>query len=116
MTVYADVKWASRFPALWLLPEIARSRHAAVHGTNTELLAEIQRFTTDAVIADLSASLPELVFVDARPRKPLYGDIDFDFIAHFSADPRFAALWARYERIGGEPGVEIYRRRPDLIS
>jgi hypothetical protein len=115
MTVYADVKWASRFPALWLLPEIARSRHASVHGINTELLAEIQRFTTDAVIADLSASLPELVFVDARPRKPLYGDIDFDFIEHFSADPRFAALWARYERIGGEQGVEIYRRRPDLM-
>jgi len=115
MTVYAEVKWASRFPALWLLPEIARSRHAAVHDTHAERLAEIHRFTTDAVIADLSASLPELVFVDARPRKPWYGDLDFDFIAHFSADPRFAALWARYERIGGEQGFEIYRRRSDSV-
>ncbi|MGH6912619.1 MAG: hypothetical protein ACREH3_02805 [Geminicoccales bacterium] len=113
MTVYADVEWASRFPALWLLPGIARSRHAAARDADTELLAEIERFTTDAVIADLSASLPELVFVDVRPRKRWYGDIDFDFIAHFSADPRFAAVWARYERIGGEQGFEIYRRRSD---
>jgi hypothetical protein len=115
MTVYAGVEWASRFPALWLLPEIARSRHAAVHDADTEFLAEIHRFTTEAVIADLSASLPELVFVDARPRKPWYGDINFDFIAHFSADPRFATLWARYDRIGGEQGVEIYRRRSDSM-
>jgi hypothetical protein len=115
MTVYAEVEWASRFPALWLLPEIARSRLAAVHDTNTEFLAEIDRFTTDAVIADFTASLPELVFVDVRPRKPWYGDIDFDFIAHFSADLRFATLWARYERIGGEQGVEIYRRRSDSM-
>jgi hypothetical protein len=113
MTVYADVEWASRFPALWLLPGIVRARHAAGHDADTDLLAEIDRFTTDAVIADLSASLPELVFVDARPRKPWYGDIDFDFIAHFSTDPRFAALWARYERISREQGFEIYRRRSE---
>jgi hypothetical protein len=115
MTVYADVEWASRFPALWTLPAVARRRHEAGHDGDTELLAEIDRFTTDAVIADFSASLPELVFVDARPRKPWYRDIDFDFIAHFSADPRFAALWARYERIGGEQGFEIYRRRSDSM-
>jgi hypothetical protein len=79
-------------------------------------LAEIDRFITEAVIADLSASLPELVFVDARPKKPWYADIEFNYIAHFSADPRFAALWARYEQIAEVDGFEVYRLRSDEVS
>ncbi|MGH6885825.1 MAG: hypothetical protein ACREGK_07110, partial [Geminicoccales bacterium] len=115
MAVYAEVEWASRFPALWLLPGVEQRRRAAAPDADMDLLEEMDRFTTESVIADLSARRPEIVFVDARPRKPWYGDIDFDFIAHFSADPRFAALWARYERIGDEQGFEVYRRRSDEI-
>jgi hypothetical protein len=108
LTVYAEVEWASRFASLWLLPGVAQGRHAPAPEAHMNLLEEMDRFTTEAVIADLSARSPEVVFVDARPRKPWYGDIDFDFIAHFSADPRFAALWAlradrRRARLRGLP-------------
>jgi hypothetical protein len=116
MTLYANVDWASRFPSLWLLPGAEQRRRAALHDKDTQLLAEIDRFTIEAVIADLSASLPEIVFVDVRPRKPKYGDIDFDFIAHFSADPRFAALWVRYERIDEVLDFQVYRLRTDKVS
>jgi hypothetical protein len=112
MTLYADVEWASRFPALWLLPGIVNARNAAGADRATAALAEIDRFTTEAVIADLSARPPDLVFVDARPRKPWYREPGFDFISHFSADPRFAALWAEYERIGSVEGFEIYAAKP----
>ena len=112
LTLYADVAWASRFPALWLLPGIVNARTAAGADRTSEALAEIERFTTEAVIADLSAHPPDLVFVDARPLKPWYRERGFDFIAHFSADPRFAALWAGYERIGSVEGFEIYAAKP----
>jgi hypothetical protein len=116
MTVYADVRWASRFPSLWLIAGIEQSRRAASPDADTDLLIEIERFATDAVIADLSLWRPEIVFVDARPWKPWQADIDFDFIARFSADPRFASLWARYEQIGEVDGFEVYRLRSDEAS
>ena len=72
MTLYADVVWASRFPALWLLPGIVNARGVAGANRETEALAEIDRFTTEAVIADLSERPPDVVFVDARPWKSWY--------------------------------------------
>ncbi|MGH6899042.1 MAG: hypothetical protein ACREJ5_21260 [Geminicoccaceae bacterium] len=108
MTLYANVAWASRFPALWLLPGIVNATNAAGADRETEALAEIDRFTTEAVIADLSARPPDVVFVDARPWKSWYREPGFDFIGHFSADPRFAALWAEYELIGSVDGFEVY--------
>jgi hypothetical protein len=111
MTLYANVAWASRFPALWLLPGIVNARNAAAADRATAALAEIDRFTTEAVIADLSARPPDIVFVDARPWKSWYREPGFDFIAHFSADPRFAAFWSEYELIGDIEGFEIYCRQ-----
>jgi hypothetical protein len=115
MALYADVRWASRFPSLWLIPGIER-RRAASPDSDMKLLAEIDRFTTDAVVADLSQQRPEIVFVDVRPWKPWQAALEFDFIARFSADPRFAALWARYERIAEVDGFEVYRLRSDDVS
>ena len=111
LTLYADVAWASRFPALWLLPGIVNARSGGGRDGDLEALASIDRFTTEAVIADLSARPPDVVFVDARPVKPWYQEPGLDFIAHFSADPRFAALWARYTLIEEIDGFEIYGRR-----
>jgi hypothetical protein len=116
MTVYADVRWASRFPTFWLIPGIEQRRRATSPDADMDRLAEIERFATEAVIADLSDGRPELIFVDVRPWKPWQSAIDLDFIGRFSADPRFAALWARYELIGEEQGFEIYRRRPEPTS
>jgi hypothetical protein len=113
MTAYADVRWASRFPSQWLIAGIEQHRRAGAPDTN--LLVEIERFATDAVIADLSQRRPEIVFVDTRPWKPWQAAIEFDFIGRFSADPRFATLWARYEQIGEVHGFEVYRLRSDEI-
>ena len=115
MAVDADVRWASRFPSLWLMPGIDQRRRAASPDSDVDFLVEIERFTTEAVIADLSQYRPEIVFVDTRPWRPWQAATVFDFIAHFSADPRFAALWARYEQIGEVEGFEVYRLRSDSI-
>lgn len=118
MTVYADVEWTSRFPALWPLPGIVNARSGGVPTGDAEALAEIEDFVRRAVIADLEARLPDIVLVDARPEKPWYRAPGFDFIAHFSIDPRFAALWERYQRIGEVEGFVIYQREaaPDASS
>jgi hypothetical protein len=70
LALYGNVGWASRFPTLWLLPGVERARRDWTAETDLALLAEIERFTTDAVVADLAAGHPALVVVDARPRKP----------------------------------------------
>jgi len=114
LALYAEVEWASRFPSLWLVAGAEQRRRAMAPGAELGILDRIERFTTDAVIADLAARQPELVFVDARPRKPFFGDIEFDYIEHFSADPRFAELWGRYEQIGKDDGFEVYRLRPEV--
>lgn len=111
MTLYADVEWTSRFPAVWLLPGIVNAGNRAGRDGDSEALAEIERFVTEAVVADLAARPPDIVFVDARPEKPWYRRPGFDFIAHFSADRRFAALWAGYRLIGDIQGFEIYERK-----
>jgi hypothetical protein len=111
MAVYADVQWASRFPSLWLIPGIEQRRRAASSHSDADVLVEIERFATDAVIADLSRGRPGIVFVDVRPWKPWQAATDFNFIARFSADPRFAALWERYQLIGEVDGFEVYRLR-----
>jgi hypothetical protein len=116
MTLYADVQWASRFPALWLLPGVVNAETGAGSDADAEALGTIDRFVTAAVITDLLTRRPVIIFVDARPVKPWYRVPGFDFIAHFSADPRFAALWARYERIGDVQGFEVYRRRSQPVT
>ena len=104
IALYADVGWASRFPALWLLP--GRQRGAG----RDRALAEIFRFMTAAVIT-LSARRPDLVFVAAGSEKPWYASTACDFIEHFAVSG-VCRFWAGYERIDAIEGFEIYRRRP----
>jgi hypothetical protein len=95
---YGEVEWASRFPALWLLP----GREA--------MMERIERFVTEAVVSDLTRNSPALIMVDARPEKQWYSEPGFDFIAYFSVDPRFRALWSRYEKIEEVEGWQVFRR------
>ncbi len=107
---YAGVGWSSRLSTQWLLPGAVRKRQAGGGETNL-LLDEIERYARDAVIADLTARPPDLVIVDKRERKSYFGGLAFDYIDYFSADPRFAAIWAGYEWIGDEGDYRLYRRR-----
>ncbi|MEE2981246.1 MAG: hypothetical protein VYA71_06855 [Pseudomonadota bacterium] len=110
LVTYAEVEWSSRAASLWLLPGYARAREA---GEMSPGLRDIERYTIDTVVADLTAKPPAVILLDERRDKPWYGGIDFDFIAFFSTDPRFVEIWRNYEPIAVVEEFHIYRRRND---
>lgn len=113
---YARVGWSSRFPTQWLVPGAVRRRQDMTNDMADEgrdRLAGIERYVVDAVVADFRRHRPALVFVDMRRDKPYFGGLEFDYIAYFSADPRFAEIWSRYEPLETSGSYWIYKRRPD---
>ncbi len=110
MVNYAGVGWSSRFPTLWPLPGALRKQADAEAGER-ERLMEIERYTRDAVVADFTRQPPDLVIVDNREEKSYFGDLPFDYLAYFTEDPRFAAIWAGYEWVADEGDYRLYRRR-----
>ena len=107
LVIYAGVEWSSRAASLWLLPGYARARDS---GEMSAGLRDIERYTIDTVVADLTAKPPAVILLDERREKPWYGGIDFDFIVFLSTDPRFVAIWRDYERIAVEGEFHVYRR------
>lgn len=71
--------------------------------------AEHQFF--EEVVADLVAHRPPLVFVDEHPGANVFGSREFDLIAYYRADPRFAAMWTRYEPVGVVGSMRVDRRQ-----
>jgi hypothetical protein len=110
------IGWSSRFPTLWLLPGLERRLRSAdpeSSASDIALLAEIEQYVRDAVLADLTATSPELVLVDTRRHKTYFAEIDFNYIDYFSEDSRFAALWTNYDEIQRYDDVAVYRLRHD---
>jgi hypothetical protein len=89
----ADVRWASRFPAQWLLPGALRRLAGAepLPPDTARRLREIERYVVDAVIEDLERTPPDLVIVEKSD--PYFANLDFDFLEYFARDRRFAAFW-----------------------
>ncbi|HZF36414.1 MAG TPA: hypothetical protein VE914_21655 [Candidatus Angelobacter sp.] len=96
----AGVGWSSRFPTQWLLPG-AREQLAGAANLDPDRkrkLQEIEQYVTDAVAVDFGRLPPDLVIVDTD--NPYMREANFDYIAYFQRDPRFARLWQSYVKIG----------------
>jgi hypothetical protein len=96
----AGVGWSSRFPTQWLLPGArVKLANAAALGPETKRkLQEIEQYVTDAVAEDFGRLPPDLVIVDTD--NPYMREANFDYLAYFQRDPRFARLWQSYVKIG----------------
>ena len=107
---YSGVGWSSRFPTLWLLPGTIQKRMSG-EADNPALLDEMERFTRESVVADLSAQPPDVIIVDDREKKSYFGAAPFDYLAYFGEDPRFLRIWSNYVWVAEEVGFDVYRRR-----
>ena len=95
--LYADTRWASRFPALWFLPGLYEGvpRAAPFAYRTPEQMGPLERWHLDAVVEDFAAQPPR---ADAVRRKQV---------------SRFRRLWCpfrkreRWERI-----FVVYERDP----
>jgi hypothetical protein len=106
------VRWASRFPMQWLVPGLVRRRaELARQGAAEapERLREVERYSRDAVVDDLTRWPPALIMVDDRRDKSYFGGLEFDYLEFYSADPRFAEILSRYEKIDRVGDYDVYR-------
>jgi len=110
----SGARWSSRFCCVWLAPGLYSADEKATRPfpyRSRDEMSELERFQMDAVIEDLEAAPPTLLIVDNHPHKQAWGPSDFQFLAYFRRDPRFAALLRQYrpvERIGT---FQIYERK-----
>jgi putative flippase GtrA len=108
----AGVGWSSRYPTQWLLPGLLREL-ATADDADADLMARLhgmEKYVFDSTIEDLERQPPDLVIVD-KVHEAVYGDLDFDFLAYFLGDERFARFWRDYVRLERDDGYEYWCRR-----
>jgi hypothetical protein len=62
-------------------------------------LEQVEAYTTDAVMLDMSGDPPALVIMDEHPDSR-FGQSPFDYLVFFARNPRFRALRSEYRRVG----------------
>jgi len=104
---YSGVRWASRFPHLWIIEAVYQDQlHAPdplrFHARHS--MGPAERYLNDAVRADLARYRPDLLMVLRHGRDVQQNSHRrLDYLAYFSRDPRINALLSRYrfvEEIG----------------
>ncbi len=98
--------WASRFPALWLVPYVAdRWRDGPL--PDDPVIA----FALDALVSDLQKFHPDVVFISHDPAQDYIKGGTFDYLKFMAQDPRFAAVWNSYELRGQAGKFAVYVAR-----
>lgn len=112
-------RWASRYPAQWLVP-------GALVGKSTTDCSQARDDCRayDAILAkarladieDLQRYAPDLVYVDDRKHKSYFEGLRFDYLEFLGTDPRFPAIWSRYEYRGSVAGFQVWSKVEDKTS
>lgn len=105
--LYADADWSSRTNSQWFLPAVAQLRHS---GSDREALAFAEQHARAFILHDLSQD-PRLVIIDTNARRHTRGPGDFDILAFYLEDPRFAAIWSSYREVGSIGTYRLFARR-----
>lgn len=100
--LYANTRWASRFPALWLLPGLYEDEPVTggLPFRDPSAMGETERWHLDAVIEDFARQPPDVVLVDRSRFQPGFGRRRFDYLAYFLRDARFRKLWCPFRPAG----------------
>jgi hypothetical protein len=113
---YSGVRWASRFPHLWIVEAVYHDQlyapgplrfHAA------EAMGAAERYLNDAVHEDLTRNRPDLLMVLRHGRDAQRNSLRrLDYVGYFSRDPRIGAELERY-RFVEEVGEYLLYVRAD---
>lgn len=100
------VEWASRSPMQWMAPATVKlSQGTPQQRRDAEALRAI---SSHLMAEDLEKWKPQTIVVKTGPDQALSSS--FDWISFFSANKKFAALWAEYCAEGHKGVWNIYRR------
>jgi hypothetical protein len=110
----SGVRWASRFPHLWILEASYRKELRAAPPLRfhaPERMAPAERYLNEAVYEDLSSHRPDLLLVLRHARDiPRNAHRRLDYLAYFSRDPRIAAELGRYRLVEEVDEYRLYAR------
>ncbi|MGQ0483987.1 MAG: hypothetical protein ACT4SY_01335 [Hyphomicrobiales bacterium] len=98
--------WASRFPGQWLVPYVASQWQEGPLPDDT-----IVAYALEAAVSDLAGFRPDMVVVDFSNDQDYVPGGRFDYLAFWTKDPRFSAIWADYELRASEDGYAVYTRK-----
>jgi hypothetical protein len=112
---YAEVRLATRFPALWPFAASYWDSIASGGAIHYHLVGEMpppERYFFGAVREDLLAARPNLLLM-LRPARDAAanGLRRLHYIQYFGRDPELAALFSRYEMVEQKGEHLLYRRR-----
>lgn len=104
---YTGVRWASRFPHLWIIEAVYQDelhRPGPLRFHSREEMGAAERYLNDAVSADLARYRPDVLMVLRHARDiPENAQRRVDYIGYFSRDPRIAEALRQY-RLAEEVG------------
>ena len=119
MVNYSGVRWASRFPHLWIIE--ATYQHqlhapAPLRFHTREEMGPAERYLNDAVYQDLARYQPDVLLVLRNARDVQENSLRrLDYVAYFGRDPR-TARELRHYRMAEQVGqylVYVRARSPD---
>jgi hypothetical protein len=97
--------WSLRHFAYWMIPAIARNEQREVPDP---ALAELARSIQEQTVDDFHCHPPRLIIVDDVKRSPSMHGVDYDILAFFKRDHRFATFFSHYRPIGRDGRLTIY--------
>jgi hypothetical protein len=98
--------WASRYPAQWFAPFIARTL-----GQDGAPGGIISRDALEATVGDLIAFAPDILFIDENPNPRYFSGRRLDYLDFWGNDTRFSRFLELYERRRAVDGFGVYVRR-----
>jgi hypothetical protein len=114
---YSGVRWASRFPHLWLIEAIYQDQlkgAAPLRYHTREEMEPTERYLNDAVYEDLARNRPELLMVLRHARDTQVNSLRrLDYVRYFAREPGIAQLLAGY-RFVEDVGQYRFYARADL--
>ena len=97
---YSGVRWASRFPHLWIIEAVYQDQlhaPAPLRFQAPETMGAAERYLTDAVHEDLTRHRPDLLMVLRHGRDVQQNSQRrLDYLGYFTRDPRIGAILGRY--------------------
>lgn len=116
---YSGVRWASRFPHLWILEAVYHDQlrgPSPLHFHSRQEMRAAERYLNDAVYADLTRHRPDLLLVLRHARDvPQNTHRRLDYLGYFSREPRIDSVFQHY-RFVGTVGEHLMYVRADSVN
>jgi hypothetical protein len=106
---HSRARWGSRMNSQFIIPAVVKSQQRPSFRAS-EGLREAIAFQRRVVVEDFLENRPAVVFVDNRELRHAIETADFDFLAFFTSDREFAAIWKGYREVKPIGAIRVFVR------